>query len=146
MRRSEEKLGGAIRLPSKGGGRGGGGGEGRGGGVGTCQSRRRRMFTSRVGAGWCSQTWRGREVEERRRGGRKGEGGEEEKEEEEKEYVRIVDGERSPAGSELGGAHRGRRLSKIWVTTITRSVEKILAAKKMLQPPTTLLPKFAGNE
>ena len=36
------------------------------------------------------------------------------------------------------------RLSKIWVTTITRSVEKILAAKKMLQPPTTLVPKFAG--
>ena len=38
------------------------------------------------------------------------------------------------------------RLSKIWVTTITRSVEKILAGKKMLQPPTTLVPKFTGNQ
>ena len=37
-----------------------------------------------------------------------------------------------------------KRLSKIWVTTITRSVEKILAANKMLKPPTTLVPKFAG--
>ena len=36
------------------------------------------------------------------------------------------------------------RLSKIWVTTTTRSVEKILAAKKVLQPPTTLVPKIAG--
>ena len=34
----------------------------------------------------------------------------------------------------------------IWVTTITRSVEKILAAKQMLQPPTTLVPKFTGNQ
>ena len=36
-------------------------------------------------------------------------------------------------------------LSKIWVTTIIRSVEKILAAKKMLQPTTTLVPNFKGE-
>ena len=32
------------------------------------------------------------------------------------------------------------------VTTITCSIEKILAAKKLLQPPTTLVPKVAGNQ
>ena len=38
------------------------------------------------------------------------------------------------------------RPSKIKVTTIARSVEKILAVKQMLNPPTTLVPKFAGNQ
>ena len=39
-----------------------------------------------------------------------------------------------------------KRLSKICDTTVTRNVEKILAAKQMLQPPTTLVPKFTWNQ
>ena len=52
-------------------------------------------------------------------------------------FIAIIPGK-------MNGMISVKRLSKIWVTTITRSVEKILAATKMLQPPTTLVPKFEG--
>ena len=52
----------------------------------------------------------------------------------------------SKAGSRPAMRISFRRLSKIWVTAITRSVEKILVTQKMLQPPPTLVPNFPGNE
>ena len=39
-----------------------------------------------------------------------------------------------------------KRPSKLSVTTVSQSVEKILAVKLMLQTPMTLVPKFAGHQ